>query len=363
MRIMRSTMPEGKPTAWRYPMRASSRFAASAILAGFILAAAAPGHACTIFTLVRNGVVLVGNNEDYHNPDTRMWFVPSDGKTYGVVFFGYDNLNGRRLFPQGGMNDRGLFFDANALSFKEVRSGRGRPVFDGDLMAAVLKTCATVREAVAMIGRYDFSEGFSRGQFQLADASGDAVVLEGDASIPIRDGVLVSTNFRQSDNPGGAGCHRFNPARRLLAAAPEATVDACLDVLETTAWMTTQYSQVFDLRNRVVHLYHFHDFARPLVVDVEAELRKGAHVVNIPALFPRKEEFETFVAKPDRDFWDGTFTILRRDGRPATRIAYVRNAVHGKFTMWNPDGTLMNEWEFENGVYKKPPGKSKREAE
>jgi len=44
--------------------------------------------------------VLVGNNEDYNIPHTRVWFIPAENGHYGRVYFGYDNWS-----PQGGMND------------------------------------------------------------------------------------------------------------------------------------------------------------------------------------------------------------------------------------------------------------------
>ena len=54
--------------------------------------------------------MLAGNNEDYLDPDTRMWFVPGEDGRHGCMFFGYADG-----FPQGGMNDAGLFFDGLAL--------------------------------------------------------------------------------------------------------------------------------------------------------------------------------------------------------------------------------------------------------
>src|SRR5512133_3528435 len=70
------------------------------------LLAAAPAFPCTIFKLTRNGATLVGNNEDYSDPETRVWFLPPKANMHGRVYFGFANG-----FAQGGVNDAGLFFD------------------------------------------------------------------------------------------------------------------------------------------------------------------------------------------------------------------------------------------------------------
>ena len=65
-----------------------------------------PAYACTAFTMSDRQSVLVGNNEDYNIPYTRVWFLPAENGRYGRVYFGYDNWS-----PQGGMNDQGLLFE------------------------------------------------------------------------------------------------------------------------------------------------------------------------------------------------------------------------------------------------------------
>ena len=61
---------------------------------------------CTVFSASDGTTSLAGNNEDFYNPSTRVWFEPREDGKYGRVYFGFDDF--RR---QGGMNDQGLFFD------------------------------------------------------------------------------------------------------------------------------------------------------------------------------------------------------------------------------------------------------------
>lgn len=61
---------------------------------------------CTgLYDLVRQGnIVLAGNNEDWKDPWPMMFFYPATEEKYGWIKFGWGGG-----FPQGGMNDQGLF--------------------------------------------------------------------------------------------------------------------------------------------------------------------------------------------------------------------------------------------------------------
>jgi penicillin V acylase-like amidase (Ntn superfamily) len=108
-----------------------------------------PAGACTGIAASDGKRILVGNNEDWFNMRTKAWFIQPVNDRYGCVFFGFDNLS-----PQGGMNQKGLFFDIYALREREIPSQAGRPSFKRDLMKEMLVTCATVEEALTLIGQY-----------------------------------------------------------------------------------------------------------------------------------------------------------------------------------------------------------------
>lgn len=50
-----------------------------------------PIHACTIFVLTDANRTLFCNNEDYSNPVTRIWFIPSGDGFYGCTYIGFDD--------------------------------------------------------------------------------------------------------------------------------------------------------------------------------------------------------------------------------------------------------------------------------
>ena len=70
-----------------------------------------PVLGCTIFTASDGFSVLAGNNEDWHNVDTYIQFVPASEGKNGQMYFGTDDW-----YAEGGMNTEGLFYDAAALS-------------------------------------------------------------------------------------------------------------------------------------------------------------------------------------------------------------------------------------------------------
>ncbi len=120
------------------------------LLAAFcFLLMSPPVLACTGLVVQDGNRVLVGSNEDWFNPRTKIWFIQPVDDRYGSVFFGFDNF-----WPQGGMNQKGLFFDAFALKPKAVEEPEAKPRFRGNLIKEVMATCATVEEALALIDRY-----------------------------------------------------------------------------------------------------------------------------------------------------------------------------------------------------------------
>ena len=92
------------------------------ILVTGLLTLADTTPACTAFLVAQGDTVLVGDNEDYFNPRTHVWFVPAEEGKLGRVYFGFDDFN-----PQGGMNERGLFFDGFTTAPRKVVRSIDKP--------------------------------------------------------------------------------------------------------------------------------------------------------------------------------------------------------------------------------------------
>jgi uncharacterized protein DUF3738 len=269
---------------------------AAALLA---LAAATLGSravsACTAFCAVgSDGQVLVGNNEDWANPRSKLWFMPAKPGAYGRMYVGFDDMR-----PFGGMNERGLWYDA--FSAPAIRAARFAqlPSYRGELIDAAMAQCATVEEVVQFVSRYNRAY-LTEGILMFADASGDAVSIEANAIVRKKGPHFVQTNFHQSRGIAGGGVERYKTAASMLErAGTDISVDLFRRILAATHQEgpgPTQYSNVYDLTSRTMTLYYFHDFTRAVTFRLDDELKAGAHVIDIPSLFPRNAAADAFAA-------------------------------------------------------------------
>jgi hypothetical protein len=296
------------------------RILATCLLAALI-GTAGPAHACSAFVVSAGGRVLAGNNEDFWNPETRVWFVPAGEGTHGRVYFGFANL-----YPQGGMNEKGLFFDGFATRPLEVTGSGGREKFAGNLIDEAMARCATVEEVVELFGRYDL-EWLERAMLMFGDRTGDSVIIEGDVFLRTKGRHQVVTNFYQSlADPQHPPCERYRIADRMLADAGEIDLELARRVLAAVhaeGKAPTQYSNIYDLARGVVYLYHFHNFENVVVIDLAEELKKGARVLKLPELFPETFAYRRFVASRNDEIERRKRELRARDFDAATLDDYV----------------------------------------
>ena len=274
------------------------------ILVFLLFISAGSTLACTMVMVAKGDVMLAGNNEDWKDPDTKMWIYPATKDKYGRVCFGFGNG-----YTQGGMNDQGLFIDANALSHTGWKPAPGKPTFQGNLMDHILEHCATVNEAIAFFKKYNFPS-LARAKFPIADARGESMVVEwghGKLQCIKRTGMYqVSTNFVQTNyKPGDYPCVRYKISEKILRAAKEVSIGLVRSVLSAThseLRYPTLYSNICDLKNKIVYLYNFHNFEEAYVIDLAKELKKGGKTYDIPSLFLVKTQaarlFERLTSKP-----------------------------------------------------------------
>jgi hypothetical protein len=257
-----------------------------------------PAMACTGLVVQDGERALVGNNEDWFNPRTKIWFIQPVNGRYGSVFFGFDNF-----WPQGGMNQKGLFFDGFALKPKTVEGAAGKPRFRGNLIKEMMATCATVEEALALLDRYSLSF-MTHFQLFIADAGGDAAIVEADAVVRKQGAYQVVTNFRQSEtDPAAITCPRYRTAIDMLTNCREDKMECIRNVLDATHQeenALTLYSNIYDLRTRRVHIYHFHNFQDAVVIDLEAALAGQQGVIDLPTLFPPNSAAQAFMDRCTR---------------------------------------------------------------
>jgi tetratricopeptide (TPR) repeat protein len=264
-----------------------------AVLLCLTLSGGRDSSGCTIVTMARGGQVLVGNNEDWTDPRTKMWIIPATDDQYGRVVFGFAGS-----FIQGGINQHGLFLDANALAPTGWQRDPAKPVFEENINDYILAHCATVDDAIAFFNHYSVYLG--GGKFVIADARGDSIVVEwaeGADRITRRSGFYqISTNIPQwSIVPGKVQDERYTIAEKVILSRNEVSVPALRAVLAAThkEWSyPTIYSYICDLKTLRVSVYNFHNFEEAYTFDLPTELKKTRREYDIPALF----EVKTFAA-------------------------------------------------------------------
>ena len=226
----------------------------------------------------RNGLVLAGNNEDFIDPNTSVWFLPPEPGKHGRVYFGF----GVGL-PQGGMNDQGLCMDGNGLPMISMNAYPSRERVYYEALLELLLECQNVSDVIDWFNSHYLGSTWSC-QLHFADANGDAIVV----SVADREFTftnksyshyLVSTNFNLANyNNGWWPCGRYNTATQMLAqitSEEDLTVDACRDVLDAVhqdGTYATKYSNIFDPINLKIHLYYDRNFNERVSLNLDSEL-------------------------------------------------------------------------------------------
>lgn len=231
----------------------------------------APVIACTIFVLTDGTRALFFNNEDWLNPNTRIWFVPAGDGHYGCAYVGFDD--GR---AQGGLNTKGLAFDWVAGYMEKWNPDPGMKGVRGNPSERMLETSATVEDAIAFFQTHREPD-FSRARVLVADSTGASAI------IGAKDGKLRVERANQSRGFG----YCDPKLQKMLTKPPEPTVAngaailrACLQKGETA----TKYSNVFDLKSHDIFLFQYPERDDSVKLNLTVELAKGAHYYDIPQI-------------------------------------------------------------------------------
>lgn len=256
---------------------------AAIILTVLALGSTANGIACTIVSGVDSDeVTWAGNNEDmFFHFDTSIEVLPRSEGRIGAFVVTYNDG-----FPQGGVNEKGLFFDFNALpqvGIERYRDWDGKsdipeglnPIFD------MIQRFDNVPDALNYLDQYRW-EPMLAAQMHIADARGNLAVFAGDG-ICWKKRYQVSTNFRVctgsveqklEDNP--VGRWRYPIADTTLKSG--VTFDSIKATLKNTAqpkMVSTIYSFITNLDTTDTHFYYGADFDNAYTFNVSELVNKG----------------------------------------------------------------------------------------
>ena len=272
---------------------------------------------CTTFLGVVGERVLVGNNEDYGNPVISVWFLPAVEGRHGRFLIGTEGI------IQGGMNEYGLVYDSLTIVPAVVVPEDERPLYMGMWPVHVLETCSTVEEVLEFYQTHSFP-GTWDGKAFFGDASGDAVLIEGNAVVRKSGRFLLSTNFLQSETePDKITCDRFLTAMAMLEEAEAYSQQLFRDILDAVhaeyhGGSGTIYSTIYDLNAKTITCYLYHDYEHPVVVDLREELELGPHTAELHSLFPENLPYEVWRAEKLCEFARQVASLRDENVNPET---------------------------------------------
>lgn len=224
---------------------------------------------CTLFKVSDGERVLFGNNEDWSDPNTQVWFRPATASAYGRMYFGFTNYVG-----QGGMNDQGLCYDWWAWGIHAWQSDPAKATLARFPCEVMLETCATVDDAIAFYQRTN-EQSFSGATILVTDRAGNSVQMG------FRNGAFFADRGTRAQVIGYAAA----TVNRLLGSNAEVSLENVASILDQArqyGTYSTQYSNVYDPAAGVVYVYDFRRSATAMKIQLAAELAKGEHTLALP---------------------------------------------------------------------------------
>ena len=247
---------------------------------------AAPAWACSLFAALGDPEKrLFGRNFDWrYSPALLLFTDPPDGyASVSMVDLAYlvDPADAGRLtelsvadrrpllqaplWTFDGMNEHGLVVGMAAVPESEMPYDPSKPTIDSlGIIREMLDRARNVDEALAVLQAYTISwEGGPPLHYLIADAAGDAVLVEfvdGEMVLLSRDEQApwhAATNHWRATVAIGrpSGCWRYDLVERELEEREgHLTVPRAMQLLTDVSQAETQWSVVYDLSLRAVHV-------------------------------------------------------------------------------------------------------------
>jgi len=248
-------------------------------------------QACTVFNASNDSIAFGASNKDWHNTDTRILILPASEGKYGRMYFGYQIAEGFQNV--GGINEHGLWYDGASLPERfDVTNHLNKPTIQGELCEKALDECVTIEEVIEIYSTY-FTPHWD-GHSMWSDANGNSVIIEyGEDDVVFvqkQDPYQVMTNHYISDstNTRWYNCYRYQVAEYQLENSNDISLNLFTQILDQTHQAgidPTLYSNIYDLKNKVIYIYNFHNYNEFVKLDLEIELAKGENYYDLPSLF------------------------------------------------------------------------------
>jgi len=277
------------------------------ILTTVMLMPAALG-ACSAITVVMDGkVVVAANNDTSFSREMKLRVTPNQDGLFGRMCISMDTVPGWTPAAMKCMNDQGLVATHANVPASKTPYDPDKPHFRHNFLEKIVSECATVKQAVGMVRAYTLPEEHNAFvHLMLADATGDSAVIEwvdGAVQALRRAGAIQFMTNHLLSKPESAGGPNSRYARgsRMLAQLKDASPASIVPVLKEISMggrfrgeeVGTLDSTIWDITGRKLHVFYKRDFDHPLSFNLDEELAKGAHTVELKTLFPNPIPFES----------------------------------------------------------------------
>lgn len=258
-------------------------------------------QACAMITAVQGDDVFFGSNEDYIEPGY-YWVVPASKGRYGRIAFGFKDH-----FMQGGMNEKGLCFDAAVVTKIPWTLDPAKKT-PKNLLEKIMEECATVAEALSYFQQYNCKH-LDSAQFMFADATGAAMVVTSDprgfmSVVQRTEPLLINTNVRLEFSQ--YRCPRYVLAEQTLHKSTTHSLDdvaAALSAIHQEGKDAyTTYTYIAEPRRGRIHVYHHGNAAESITLDVAALLAEGKQTVELNPLFTQGPTLDEIRAAAPRSY-------------------------------------------------------------
>ncbi|MCX8479770.1 MAG: hypothetical protein ORN56_08260 [Chitinophagales bacterium] len=260
------------------------------------------GLACSGYKLTIGDKTVLGSNEDAWRTTPHIWFEPSNKQNkYGAAFTGsrFDGANG--YAPQSGMNEVGLAFErlASYHPLQKSESNKKPITNQTAFLKNILHHCKNVEEAQAMIDQYDRST-FIEDVFLYVDKDGKHLVVEPYSTTIGNEASYLISNFCPSitSKEKALELERYRNGVLFLNKIKDSTEDFyrklsdTMHVCRNKIGDGTLLTSIWNLRDKTINLYFYHNYDSVIHFNLKDELLKGEHIYRIDKLFPTNTEFE-----------------------------------------------------------------------
>lgn len=280
-----------------------TQFAAVLLLAAGILFPHPELIACSTYKITAHGKTMVGSNYDSWYVNPVIWF---ETNGYGAAFSGARRESETAIAPQTGLNIHGLSFvtlSAPPQIINPAVQGKKPIVNRSNYLKDILHTCRNVQEVRTYIEQYDRSFLFDE-VFLYTDSAGNYLVVEPNVLTAGKEPTYVLANFCPSAITdfsvikqerfinGSAFVRNKIDSSLAFCRAMSDTMHACREKTGDGTLLTS----ILDLQRGIIHLYFYHDYKHHVQIDLQEELAKGEHQMEITSLFPPNDEYVQFLS-------------------------------------------------------------------